>query len=153
MVVMIVMLSIYYFTMDRNSKETGNPGGDDGVPTVRYEEYETVRAEIVQNRQNLISQLQTIIVSTEVSSEEKNTAIETIKTINQMGTNEFSLESNLRTIGYFDVLVQSDEEKVTIRVLDSEHSLEEANTIIVMAKQQFGTAYDVNVTFENPDDY
>jgi stage III sporulation protein AH len=151
MVVMIVMLSIYYFTLGGGdkSKETGNQDPTN-TPVFRYEEYELLRAQLTDSRQALIAQLQTNMVSADVSLEDKNLAINTMYEINNMSNKEFSFETSLRNLGYLDVFVSSSsvDETVDVRILDSEHSAAEVRSIINLGKDLFGSLYDVEVKFD-----
>lgn len=158
MVVMIVMLSIYYFTLDGNkSKETGggnNPPGNQEV--FSYPVYNQLRQEIDKDRKELIMNLQTQMVSQPGSTESKNQVFSAITEIQKMSSDEFALEAMLRKEGYLDAFVLSTSRNaevpvIDIRILDSEHSAKEANQIIVMAKTYFGTSYVVNVMFDTPE--
>jgi stage III sporulation protein AH len=153
MVVMIVMLSIYYFTLGGDkTKETGNQDPTN-TPVFRYEEYELLRAQLTDSRQALISQLQSNMVSADVSLDDKNLAINTMLEINNMTNKEFSFETSLRNLGYLDVFVTStastsDAKKVDVRVLDSEHSAAEVRSIINLGKDLFGSDFNVEVKFD-----
>ena len=153
MVVMIVMLSIYYFTLGGDTtKETGNQNPSN-TEVFRYEEYEQLRAQISESREVTMTMLQTNITSADVSLDDKNLAINAMMDMNDMSTNEYSLETSLRNMGYLDVLVTCNNSSgVVVRVLDTEHSAAEVNSIIVMAKSQFGSLYDVSVQFDTDAD-
>lgn len=162
MVVMIVMLSIYYFTLGGDDKNN-NLGGPNNQETFRYEPYEELRKQLSDDRQAMMSELNALLVSADLTEQEKNETFNYILELQQMSTREFQFEENMRNEGYLDVFVQSSsrfEETpvVVIRVLDTEHSASEALDIMLKASSHFvsasGIPYEVKVQFDtyNPNE-
>lgn len=164
MVVMIVMLSIYYFTLgnDDNDKKN-NPGGPNNQPTFRYDHYEELRDQLSGERTAMMEELNALLVSSDLTEQEKNETFSYIVELQQMTTRELNFEELLRNEGYLDVFVHSSsrfEESpvVVIRILDSEHSVAEAAQIMLKASEQFvsssGLPYEVTVEFDtlNPNE-
>lgn len=148
MVVMIVMLSIYYFTLNRNdTKDTGKKADPQNTQVFRYEEYELLRTQLRESRQEMIANLQAQIVSAS-DNNKRNQAMTAINEILTRQNNEYSFEIQLRKLGYLDAFVSSNEGEVTVRVLDKEASVAEANAIIKMGKAIFGVSTRIKVTFD-----
>ncbi len=147
MVVMIVMLSIYYFFIPDKEVDKGTTTQPISQNVNRSEEYELLRAELEEARQTMITTLNGVLASTEVGVEEKNSAIETIQKIQTIAQNEGLLEIQIMNIGYDDVFVQKDEDTVNVSVYVDNLTMEEVNDIVLMAKSQFGSDLNVIVKF------
>ncbi len=149
MVVMIVMLSIYYFALpDNKPNEQGTTTTSDVNETInKSEEFEQLRQELNDSRQTMITTLQGVLASTNVSVEDKNVAIETIQKIQTLAQNEGILETQIMNIGYDDVFVRASDSEVNVSVYVDNLTLEEVNQIILMAKSQFGADTNVIVQF------
>ncbi|HEY8436034.1 MAG TPA: SpoIIIAH-like family protein [Haloplasmataceae bacterium] len=160
MVVMIVMLSIYYFTLGGDDNKNNNPGGPNNQPTFRYEPYEKLRTELQNSRKAMMEELNALLVSADLTEQEKNETFNYIVELQAMSTRELNFEEILRNEGYLDAFVQSSSrfEKspiVVIRVLDTEHSVAEAASIMLKASEHFisasGLPYEVTVEFDTID--
>ncbi|GAB2573659.1 SpoIIIAH-like family protein [Gracilibacillus alcaliphilus] len=119
-----------------------NEEGTEGESTVAdLEEYfASVRMEISNQRSMEKERLQSIVASSESTSDEKNQAYEAMKEIETMDNKEGLLEEQLKSLnGYEEVLVRNvSEDNVVITVQSEEMTAEEANDIIQQAKEEFG---------------
>ena len=97
MVVMIVMLSIYYFTLGNDDKnKNNNLGGPNNQPTFRYDKYEELRNDLNSKRQTMIEGLNSELVSSDLSEQEKNETFSYIVELQNMTTRELNFEELLR---------------------------------------------------------
>ncbi len=152
MIVMIVMLSIYYFMLPDNDTKVGQKTTTKTSQTInKSEEFEQLRAELNEHRQTMISSLQGVLSSPNVSVEEKNTAIEAIQKIQTLTQNESLLELQIINLGYDDCFVKATETDVNVSVYVDNLTLEEVNEIILMAKNQFGMTINVVVHYSITD--
>ncbi|MGN8645444.1 SpoIIIAH-like family protein [Gracilibacillus sp. HCP3S3_G5_1] len=109
--------------------------------SVDSEQYFTaVRMEITNQRSMEKERLESIVASSESSSDEKNEAYEAMKEIEMLDKKESILEDTLRSLnGYEEVLVRNvSDNNVVITVQADSLSVEEANEIIQHAKDEFG---------------
>ncbi|QVK19206.1 SpoIIIAH-like family protein [Mycoplasmatota bacterium] len=149
MVVMIVMLSIYYFMLpDNKNVDVGTTTTDQTDVTInKSAEYEQLRAELNESRQTMITTLQGVLASTNVTVEDKNVAIESIQRIQTLVQNEGILETQIANLGYDDVFVLANDTEVKVSVYVDNLTIEEVNQIILMSKSQFGPTADVIVQY------
>ncbi|HEY8364366.1 MAG TPA: SpoIIIAH-like family protein [Haloplasmataceae bacterium] len=145
MIVMIVMLSIYYFALPNNN----NPSNTTDVGNIsnKSEEFEQLRNQLQEKRYEMIASLQEILASAEVGVEEKNTAIEAIQKIHLLSQNEALLETRILNLGYDDVFVEATETSVVVWVYVDNLTIDEVNEIFTLAKSEFGSYVDVSVHY------
>jgi hypothetical protein len=117
------------------------------IVITRSAEFTKKRNALIEKRQALKDQLNTIIVSTRESDESKETAIEQINKINAITAKERDVEAEVMELGYPDSFIEVSETVVTINVYGVRHSLNEDATISVLALKAFGDRYDVFVDF------
>jgi len=148
MVVMIVMLSIYYFALpDKTNIGVGTTTSQTDETINKSDDYEQLRTELNESRQTMITTLQGVLASTNVSVEDKNVAIESINKIQTLAQTESVLEIQIMNLGYDDVFVRATSTEINVSVYVDNLTLEEVNQIIIMAKSQFGAAANVIVQF------
>jgi|SRR5690554_988995 len=146
MVVMIVMLSIYYFALPNNDDKK-LPQNTDPIVN-KSEEFEQLRSELSERRYEMIASLQGVLASSEVPVEEKNNVIESIQKIHLLTQNETILELKLiNDMNFDDVFVEASETMIQVSVYIDSLSIEEVNNIILKTKNQFGSEVEVVVTF------
>lgn len=153
MIAIIAMLSIYYYTLDdkANLVNTNDDNTDQVDNTERNEQFMVMRLELTNSRENMIEDLQVVLVNSDATTEQKNDVIDAIKEINLTTEKELGLEKLILDQGYSDVFVHCDGESVNISVISTEHTVTEANSLIVLAKNHFGYKYQVAVTFVTED--
>ena len=148
MIVMIVMLSIYYFALPNNSDKNTTTTKDKGQQVVKSEEFEQLRAELSDKRHDMIVSLQGVLAQADVDIEQKNNVIETIQQIHLLSQNEALLETKLiNTMGYSDVFVEAADDVICVSVYIDTLSIEEVNDIILMTKTEFGNNVEVIVSY------
>lgn len=146
MIVMIVMLSIYYFALPNNNENKKPPQNTNPVVN-KSEEFEQLRAELHDKRYEMIASLQGVLASSDISLEEKNNIIESIQKIHLLSQNEAMLETKLiNEMDFDDVFVEASESLVQVLVYIDSLTMQEVNNIILKAKNQFGPEVEVIVT-------
>ncbi|WP_407268344.1 SpoIIIAH-like family protein [Radiobacillus sp. PE A8.2] len=107
------------------------------------------RLELADERSKMIDYYKDVVASSTASTDEINAAWEEIKDIEQLSTKERILEETIKTEKqYEDVLVRADEKNVVITVKADEMSKKEAQSIMMMASQEFGNVDDINVKYQ-----
>ncbi|SEP73151.1 SpoIIIAH-like family protein [Piscibacillus halophilus] len=113
--------------------------------------FATTRLEKEDTRSELKEQWESVLASSDSSAEEKNEAMEKIHEIETAAQKESKLENTIQyEKDYRDVLVQKEEDVVTITVIADELSKTEANQIMQMARDEFGIM-DVRVSLQEDD--
>ncbi|MDF2699319.1 MAG: SpoIIIAH-like protein [Haloplasmataceae bacterium] len=137
MLVMIVMLSIYYFAMPGKDKPI-----DDGDDPIFSQEFIDLRKVKTDARQAMIEDLYDYI-GTDVNPDQVNAALSTISEITTLTTNESLFEAELIDVGYYDAYVEGSNREVKVFLYTDELSTTQVINIVDKAKMRFGT--DVNV--------
>ncbi|SFL82922.1 stage III sporulation protein AH [Gracilibacillus orientalis] len=109
--------------------------------SINSEEYfAAVRMEITTQRSREKERLESIVASSESSSDEKNEAYEAMKEIEVVDKKESILEETLKSLnGYEEVLVRNvSDNNIVVTVQADSLSTTEANEIIQHAKDEFG---------------
>ena len=133
MLVMIVMLSIYYFAM---------PGKDDPIDKGTDDDVESVYAPIREAKDNardaMIQDLYDLI-GTDVNPDQVNKALLAIDELRALTQNETILEAELISAGFIDVYVEGNtKNEVLVYLYTNELSQEEAMLVMDSAKLRFG---------------
>ncbi|MBM0067662.1 SpoIIIAH-like family protein [Alkalicoccobacillus gibsonii] len=116
--------------------------GEDNVANYFTE----ARMQVVESRAKLAEQYMETSAAPDATAEEKVEARDKSMEIMNLTQNEETLESLLKTKGYENVLVISEESKVQVMVDADELTSAEANDIILLAKEQLGQANNVSVS-------
>ncbi|ENH97435.1 stage III sporulation protein AH [Gracilibacillus halophilus YIM-C55.5] len=122
-----------------NADSTGEEGTE--TSSISTEEYfSAVRMNMTNQRSMEKERLQSIVSSSDATSEEKKEAYEAMKEIETVESKETILEDTIQSLnGYEEVLVRNiSDQDVVITVQTDELSSKEANTIIQHAKDEFG---------------
>ncbi|MDY0408401.1 SpoIIIAH-like family protein [Virgibacillus soli] len=166
MLSLMVVLSVYYILSPGNNdlayiddgKKTENKettvdsAAEEGDATVedispgKDELFTTLRMDLDDDRSRAIARLKEVVAASEVSTEEKNKALDDITEIEQTTTKETTLEKTIIAANeYEDVLVRSNGEKVHVHVKIDKLTNEEVVQIMQMVRDEFGDVkVDVN---------
>lgn len=106
----------------------------------RDELFTTIRMELQNERSMKKSRYQDIVASSTATTEEKNEALNSIDTLDQITTKESILQNSILASSdkYEDVLVRFDEDLIHVHVKVDELSTTEANHIMQKVKDEFG---------------
>ncbi|MDX8046024.1 SpoIIIAH-like family protein [Gracilibacillus sp. S3-1-1] len=121
--------------------EEGEELGDQEGTSVNADEFFTaVRLEITNQRSMERERLQSIVASSESSSDEKNEAYEAMKEMETLSSKESILEDTIKSVnGYDEVLVRNvSDNNLVITVQTDSLTKAEANEIMQHAKDEFG---------------
>lgn len=153
MLSLVVVLSVYYITspeqkmtdMVSEEKQDGAKTEDvvgseqDKVITsgiASDELFETLRMDLEDSRSQRKEELESIIASTHLPSDQINAAYDEMETINEVADTEMVLESLIKTLGYEDALVRADGEEIRITVKAKEKSAKAANEILQLVRSE-----------------
>lgn len=139
---------------DNNEEGEGSESGESNIDVSGMsvdDLFATTRIEKEDTRSELIEQWEAVLSSSNSSADEVNEAMEQIQDIRTISQKESYLENTIRyEKDYRDVLVQKDEDTVSITVIAEELSKTEANQLMQMARDEFGIM-DVRVSLQEDD--
>ncbi|WP_130859839.1 SpoIIIAH-like family protein [Gracilibacillus phocaeensis] len=135
--------------LDQAGEQQGDAAKEeDGTTAANLDEYfASVRTEISNQRSMEKERLESIVASSESSSDEVNQAYEAMKEIEMLDVKEGNLEAQLKAVsGYEGVLVRNvSDNNLVVTVQADKLTAEEANQIMLEAQNEFG---DVKVDVE-----
>ncbi|WP_462412156.1 SpoIIIAH-like family protein [Neobacillus sp. Marseille-QA0830] len=168
MLSLVVVLSVYYITSpeqktndlaqvqqdvkDKAQTKTNAESKDEQtiVSTIAGDaEFEKMRMQLEESRSKQQEQLTNIVASTNLPAADRSKAKDQMEKLTETAQKEEMLEGFIKTMGYDDVLVRADGEKVNVTVKSkNKPSASEANKIILEVKKEMGDTNFVAVTFQ-----
>lgn len=158
---LVAVISVYYLNEPKNmtfdglaifsdkNLELEDSEADDVTPVLAQSSlYEEMRMEVQNQRSQLREQLETKIATNELSADEVNEAYSTMEDLTRRDTVEAMLEMLIQNLGYSDALVRTEDGKVLVTVISSEHSKAQANEIIYTVMSEWEDAKTVDVKFD-----
>lgn len=154
---LILVLSVYYVTMPNDLLLTVNDSYEDGesqddLVSIIVEDSEIISALRItkeEERLSLQSDYQSILTNSESTTDEKNEALEKIKSLNENATLESSLEDKITTNFSLDCCVAIDNSIITATCSSSNHDNSLANNIMRSIQEEFDTSKYITVKFES----
>ena len=148
---LVMMLTVYFI---KAPVKNNDPGDDPTTPTTgRLEVLSTMRLTLKNERNEKISELNTIIGSDTATAAEISNAIEEKNRINAITECELLLELEIISMGYQDAFVHVTDVGIDVTVISDEHSVSKANEIIQKTLLEFDGKYtNICVEFESVDE-
>lgn len=156
---LILVLSVYYVTMPNDllltvngSYDIEDSSSEDGLVSVVVEESEIITALRItkeEERLSLQSDYQSVLVNSESTTEEKNEALEMIKSLKEVSALEDSLEDKISSNFNLDCCVEVDSYVITATCSSSNHNNNLANNIMRSIQEEFDTNKYITVKFES----
>ena len=146
---LILVLSIYYITMptelliSKDKKEV--------LPTVNVKESDSLLALKVSNNEAIeaeIDVLKQIISNSDATIEDKNNAFDRIKELNQVRSEEKTLEDKIKEKYKLDAFVKIKNDDIDVTVKSEENSSEQANNIMRLIQENYQTRKNISVKFQ-----
>ncbi|MBM7660893.1 stage III sporulation protein AH [Bacillus mesophilus] len=137
--------------VEESTEETAEEGEGTVISSVASDElFTALRLEMDDQRSKLVSDLQAIMASSDVSPEQKSDAYDKMIEVQEVSAKERVLETLIKAESdqYSDVLVRADGESVRIIVKSKDHTPAQANKIIQLVRTELGKK-DVAVEFSN----
>ncbi|MGM9927366.1 MAG: SpoIIIAH-like family protein [Bacillus sp. (in: firmicutes)] len=172
MLSLVIVLSVYYVTTPveeennmantvqteekqqakettNDSLETENVKTEEAAPSSNDETLEMMRMDVTDERNRMIEELTAVLSNTELSSEERDEASETIKQIRELNVKEDMLESLIVSFGNNEAaLVRTDGNEVKVTVKAPELSKSAANDIVRLVSEEMPTVQNVTVEIQ-----
>lgn len=150
---LILVLSIYYITMP-NDLLLSNENTEVVTNTSENNEIEKVsslvamRVSLEEERQNEMDVLQEQLTSEEVSGEEKNSAYEKLKYLNELQGKEEKHEKAIKKEFGLDCFVKIDNSNINIVCVSLKHDSTLANNIMRLIQQDYKNKMYITVKFQ-----
>ena len=152
---LVLVLSIYYVTMPEDLLEATGSGinlseSNDNV-NMEVNSSDVIAALKVEDdskNNDAISQLQSKLNDSSISTEEKNKVYEEIKTINTNSGIEESIEGKVNSTYSCDTFAKIEGTSVKVVVDDCENSKSLANNIMRLVQEEFDNKLYISVQFE-----
>ena len=154
---LILVLSVYYVTMpsellvSNNGNyvmETSKEEDDVVVSTTSSSILTALRIEAEEKVSAELDELQSILVDSNASSDDKNNAYEKIKSINNLRNEEEKLEKEIMDSYSLKSFVKIDGDQIRVVVESSNHDSGVANNIIRLIQQNYDTDKYISVKFQ-----
>ncbi len=148
---LILVLSVYYVTLPEELILTNATNNTENESTVNIEEksaLESLRIESDADLEVAMKELQEILTNVDSSMEEKNSAFEQMKELNENRGVEQSLEKKLQETYNLETFVKINGSDIQVVVSSSEHDKTLANNIMRTIQENFDTKKYVSVKFQ-----
>lgn len=155
---LVLVLSIYYVTMPSDllaatttGVDTTNVTKDEDI-SVDVSESDAISALKVEDdskTSDTLSELQDQLTNSEVSTEEKNSLYEQIKTINTNSGLEETIEKKINSDYDCEAFTKIEDTSVKVVVDNCENSKTLANNIMRLVQEQFDKKMYISVQFES----
>ena len=152
---LILVLGVYYVTMPNDLLLTVNNSydtEDDDLVSVVVEESEIISALRItkeEMRLSLESDYKSILTNTESTTEEKNEALEMIKSLNELSTKEENIETKIKNNFKLDCCVEINSSVITATCSSSSHNNSLANNIMRSIQEEFDSNQYITIKFES----
>lgn len=148
----VLILSIYYISIPNNLLEeyTSSSGDSNNTSEIVNESSILVSLRVQDDEEtlNTINELNTILLDKNKSNEEKNTAYESLKSINETKGLEEQIETMLKDEFKYDSFVKISKDQINIVISSSEHNKDIANNIIKKVQSMYNTKKYITIKFQ-----
>ncbi len=157
---LVLVLSIYYVSIpsellvssNGNIKEEVVSGGKDDTSNVSIEESDMISALKVEDNANTlesINKLKETLTNPTSSIEDKNKAFEELKTINNIASEEETLEQKIKDTYKLSAFVKVSGDQIRVVVDSKEHDMKLANSIMRTIQESYDKKMYISVKFNS----
>ena len=147
---LILVLSVYYVTMPSELLLTNNNEVVEDVKVDIEEKsiIEVLKTEDDNNTLDEINKLKETIAMDGTTSEDKNKAFDTLKTLNQISSKEELLEEKIKTMYNLNSFIKIDGDQIRVVVDSDDHSNTIANNIMRTIQNNFDSKQYISIQFK-----
>ena len=154
---LVLVLSVYYVTMPSellvtgNGKVTVNNKNNDKDKNVSVKESDiltSLRVEADNQLKQEMDVLKQVLTNTDVSVDEKNSAFEELKLLNQLKGKEEKLEDLVKSTYNLGSFLKIDNDQIRVVVESTDTSASLANNIMRTIQNQFDNKMYISVKFQ-----
>lgn len=154
---LILVLSVYYITMPNDLLKNAATSSEVSKKNSKKTTKETIeeisslsamRVSLEEERESLKADLQEQLTSEEVSSEEKNSAYEKLKYLNEVQGKEEEFEKKIKKEIKKDCFVKMDNTNVSVVCVSDKHDSSVANNIMRLIQNEYKDKLYTTVKFQ-----
>ena len=153
---LILVLSVYYITMPNELllKEeiySNNQDLETEKVNVELEESEilvALRVDLEEERLTLKKDLESILTSSETTTDEKNEAYDKLKYLNTVFGEEEKLENKIKEAFNIESFVEINNNEINIIAISNSHDIKLANDIMRTVQSQYENKVYITVSFK-----
>ena len=152
---LVVVLSVYYVTMPSELLVTGNGkvtiNNNDSDKNISVKESDiltSLRVEADNQLKQEMDVLKQVLTNTDVSVDEKNSAFEELKLLNQLKGKEEKLEDLIKSTYNLGSFIKIDNDQIRVVVESTDTSASLANNIMRTIQNQFDDKMYISVKFQ-----
>ena len=152
---LVLVLSVYYVTMPSELLVTGNGkvtiNNNDSDKNISVKESDiltSLRVEADNQLKQEMDVLKQVLTNTDVSVDEKNSAFEELKLLNQLKGKEEKLEDLIKSTYNLGSFIKKDNDQIRVVVESTDTSASLANNIMRTIQNQFDDKMYISVKFQ-----
>ncbi|MCI6002514.1 MAG: SpoIIIAH-like family protein [Tenericutes bacterium] len=152
---LVLVLSVYYVTMPSELLVTGNGkvtiNNNDSDKNISVKESDiltSLRVEADNQLKQEMDVLKQVLTNTDVSVDEKNSAFEELKLLNQLKGKEEKLEDLIKSTYNLGSFIKIDNDQIRVVVESTDTSASLANNIMRTIQNQFDDKMYISVKFQ-----
>lgn len=152
---LVLVLSVYYVTMPSELLVTGNGkvtiNNNDSDKNISVKESDiltSLRVEADNQLKQEMDVLKQVLTNTDVSVDEKNSAFEELKLLNQLKGKEEKLEDLIKSTYNLGSFIKIDDDQIRVVVESTDTSASLANNIMRTIQNQFDDKMYISVKFQ-----
>ena len=149
---LVLVLSIYYVTMPNDLLLSTGDEFDEEKVSVTISEGELISALRITKEEERVAKeedYQAVLTSSDSTTDEKNVALELIKSLNEQASLEDSLEKKIKNDFSLDCCVDVENSSVVSTCLSSNHDNSLANNIMRTIQDEFDVGKYITIKFES----
>lgn len=146
---LIIILGIYYFSSDQTSLSVGNIKNSESVISSKTDDNNISVLKVTDDEATVskIDELQSVLLDSEATLEEKNNAYDELEGISNRKAKENELTEIIKKEYKYDNFVKISDNQVSVVISSNEHNNEIANKIIKTVQEKFKENVYVTVKF------
>ena len=149
---LILILGIYYISIDDEVESVLKNDSVDTSEVIEIDESDILVALEVENdeeKQALMEEYQNVLLDSESTIEEKNTAYENMQQLNNNKSEEEKIKDLIKEKFGLNSFVKIKDNNINVVVVDKEHNKEKANNIIRSIQEIYTENKYITVKFNN----
>ncbi len=149
---LILILGIYYISIDDEVESVLKNDSVDTSEVIEIDESDILVALEVENdeeKQALMEEYQNVLLDSESTIEEKNTAYENMQQLNNNKSEEEKIKDLIKEKFGLNSFVKIKDNNINVVVVDKEHNKEKANNIIRSIQELYTENKYITVKFNN----
>ena len=148
---LILILGIYYVSMPDDSLTVFSGNTSDTSTTIEITESDIIVAMKVEEEEKMLNEMeqaQKVLLDNTASTEEKNTAYETLQLLNSKKGKTMEIEKILKEKFNVDSFVKIDGNKISVTLSSNDQGKEHANQIINSIQNLYDSQMYITVKFQ-----